>query len=52
MKAEDFDDRFVKLAILLGTQGYVIVGYETNGTDISLRLVESEKNCEKPQEST
>jgi hypothetical protein len=47
MKAEDVDDRFVKLAVLLGQQGYVIVSYETNGTDISLQLVEGEKKSGK-----
>lgn len=49
MKVEDFDE-FVQLAILMAQKGYTIVAFETNGTDISLRLQKVEKFCEKSQE--
>jgi hypothetical protein len=50
MKSEDFNDRFLELAILVAQQGYVIVRYETNGTEISLTLREGEKPDAKPTE--
>jgi hypothetical protein len=52
MKADDFDDRFLKLALLMAEKGYVVVAYESNGTDISLRLRASEKIGEKSQTGT
>jgi hypothetical protein len=42
MKAED-SDQFLELALLIAQKGYTIVAFETNGTDISLRLQKSEK---------
>jgi hypothetical protein len=50
MKTEDFDDRFLKLAVLMAREGYTIVGYETNCTDISLTLREGGKPDTKPEE--
>jgi hypothetical protein len=44
MKA-DYFDKFLTLAQMMAQQGYVIVRFETNGTDINLRLVEGDKKA-------